>query len=198
MIRFNKFSQETPYLVFIENYKKAFSLKQENIEAICISSYSKKFDEVNSRFVNLKYINDKEFIFFSNYNSPKAEEFLSHKQVTALFFWNTINIQIRMKGVITKTPKEFNDKYFKQRSDKKNALAISSEQSQLTKSYEEVKRKYNKALHSENLNQCPEYWGGYSFIPNYFEFWEGNDSRINKREVYENHKGCWKNYLIQP
>ena len=67
MIRFNKFSQETPYLVFIENYKKAFSLKQENIEAICISSYSKKFDEVNSRFVNLKYINDKEFIFFSNH-----------------------------------------------------------------------------------------------------------------------------------
>ena len=105
MIKLLNNSNEKPYKIFIKKYEEAILLNQKNIEAICISSFSKNLNEVNSRFVNLKMLDNKKFIFFSNYNSPKSREFNEHNQITALFFWNSTNIQIRMKGFIEKHQK---------------------------------------------------------------------------------------------
>ena len=44
----------------------------------------------------------------------------------------------------------------------------------------------------------PEYWGGFSFTPYYFEFWEGHKSRVNKRCVYELKNKKWICYILQP
>ncbi|MDA8816479.1 pyridoxamine 5'-phosphate oxidase family protein [Gammaproteobacteria bacterium] len=173
-------------------------LNKKNIEAICISSYSSGNKEVNARYVNLKIIDGKEFIFFSNYNSPKSIDFNSHNQITALIYWNNINVQIRMKAKIKRTTDKFNQKYFFHRSKEKNALAISSNQSKPIDSYNQVKENYNRSLESDDLKKCPEYWGGYSFIPYYFEFWEGHESRINKREVFDKTDGIWKHSFLQP
>jgi pyridoxamine 5'-phosphate oxidase len=155
-------------------------------------------NEVDSRYVNLKFILNDEFIFFSNYNSSKAFSFNSHNQIAALLYWSSINVQIRMKAQIKKTSKEFNQKYFFDRSKEKNALAISSNQSKPIESYSQVKENYNKSLESDNLKKCPKYWGGYSFIPYYFEFWEGHESRINKREVFDKTDSIWKHSFLQP
>ena len=102
MIKFNNLSDEIPYLTFKSIYEDAFRARQKNIEAICISSYSPKTKEVNARFVNLKFINNREFIFFSNYRSPKSQEFRNHSQINGLIFWSSINIQIRIKAHIRK------------------------------------------------------------------------------------------------
>ena len=102
MIQFNNLKQEDPYLKLKQKYNEAINKNQKFIEAITISSFSKHRNEVNSRYVNLKFINNKEFIFFSNYNSPKANEFIEHDQITALFFWDSINVQIRIKAKIKK------------------------------------------------------------------------------------------------
>ena len=119
MINFKNISNEAPYKVFKDYYDDAQKNKQKNIEAICISSYSKNTNEVNARFVNLKFIQDKKFIFFSNYNSPKAQDFFDHNQITALIYWQNINVQIRMKALIEKTSPEVNQAYFKERDIKK-------------------------------------------------------------------------------
>ena len=198
MIQFNNLSQETPYKIFKERYYKAFDNDQKNIEAISISSFNTKLNEVDSRYVNLKFITNDEFIFFSNYDSPKAASFNSHNQITALVYWPSINVQIRMKAQIKKTSKELNQKYFFDRSKEKNALAISSNQSKLIDSYSQVKENYNRSLESDDLKKCPEHWGGYSFIPYYFEFWEGHKSRLNKREVFDKIDGIWKHSFLQP
>ena len=108
MITFDNLIQETPYLSK-DKYDEAFKAKQKNIEAISISSYSSKKQEVNSRYVNLKFVNNNEF---TNYKSPKSIEFDSHNQITALIYWCNTNIQIRMKAIITKTSKDFNQLYF--------------------------------------------------------------------------------------
>ena len=71
MIKFSNLSKETPYAKFKQKYNDALEANQKNIEAISISSYSKQLNEVNSRFVNLKFVDSKDFIFFSNYSSPK-------------------------------------------------------------------------------------------------------------------------------
>ena len=198
MIKFNNLNQEIPYQLLKEKYDEAVDAGQKGIEAISISSYSKLVNEVDSRYVNLKFISNDEFIFFSNYQSPKAAAFNSHNQVAALIYWSSINVQIRMKAYIKKTSKEFNQKYFFNRSKEKNALAISSNQSKKIDSYSEVIENFNRSLESNDLKKCPEYWGGYSFIPYYFEFWEGHESRLNKREVFEKINGVWKQSFLQP
>ena len=58
MIRFNSLNQGEPYLTFKQKYCMALDLGQKNIEAIAISSYNIKQNEVDSRFVNLKFIDD--------------------------------------------------------------------------------------------------------------------------------------------
>ena len=198
MIQFNNLSQETPYLIFKDKYNASVSSNQSQIEAISIASYSMEEKEVHSRFVNLKFVNDREFIFFSNYNSLKSQDFISHSQITALIYWNSINTQIRIKAKIEQTSRDFNSEYFAQRGREKNALAISSDQSSRIASYNDVHINYDKSLKAKNLKECPEYWGGYSFTPYYFEFWEGHESRLNKRDVYEKNGDNWHHFLLQP
>jgi pyridoxamine 5'-phosphate oxidase len=198
MIKFNNLYQEMPYLLFKEKYDEALSAGQKFIEAISISSYNIEGNEVDSRYVNLKFITYDEFIFFSNYKSPKAVSFKSHNQIAALVYWPNINVQIRIKAKIKKTSNEYNQKYFFDRSEEKNALAISSNQSKPIDSYNQVKQNYNKSLKNDDLKKCPDFWGGYSFTPYYFEFWEGHESRLNKREAYEKSDNSWKHITLQP
>ena len=84
------------------------------------------------------------------------------------------------------------------RDKKKNALAISSSQSNKIESYEQVELNYQKTLDNDKLTDCPDYWGGFSFIPYYFEFWQGHQSRLNKRKIYELQDNKWENFFLEP
>lgn len=198
MIDLQNISSEIPYNIFKERYTHALHAGQKNIEAISIAAYNKTKNEVDSRFVNLKIIDGKQFIFFSNYDSPKSVAFKSHNQISATFFWSSINCQIRMKARINQTSHEFNMEYFKKRSTDKNALAISSNQSKVISSYEDIIKKYDNVKAREDLLICPSYWGGFTFTPYLFEFWEGHESRINKRELFEDIDGSWKASVLEP
>ena len=198
MIEFNNSNQAIPYQFLQEKYDEALNAGQRGIEAISISSYNKEISEVDSRYVNLKSITNNEFIFFSNYDSPKASAFNSHDQIAALVYWPSINVQIRMKAKIKRKTDEYSQNYFFNRSEEKNALAISSSQSKPINSYSQVKENYNKSLKNDDLKKCPEFWGGYSFTPYYFEFWEGHESRLNKREAYEKSDDSWNHLILQP
>tara|TARA_B100001093_G_scaffold520517_1_gene617453 strand:- start:9183 stop:9779 length:597 start_codon:yes stop_codon:yes gene_type:complete len=198
MIEFINLSGEEPYALFKKNYHKAKNAGQKNIEAIVISSFNKEIKEVDSRFVNIKIIDNQKFIFFSNYNSPKAIAFNSFDQISALFYWSSINTQIRMKAIINKTTKNFNNEYFEKRNKEKNALAISSDQSKSSTSYNEIVSKYENIKKTKNLLKCPDYWGGFSFIPYYFEFWEGHKSRVNKRLIFDKTDLDWKRSFLEP
>jgi len=198
MIKFVDICESEPYQLLKKLYEKAQKKNQKNIEAFVVSSFSRKRDEVFSRYLNLKSVQKKEFIFFTNYLSPKAKQFREHNQISCLIFWNQINAQIRLQGKVKKIPHSYNKKYFKQRDPYKNALAISSRQSKKVSEYNAVVKNYEKIFHQEDLTECPDYWGGYAFTPYYFEFWEGHSSRINKREVYELKNDSWTHFYIQP
>ena len=107
MIEFINLSKDKPYQVFKKSYNEAFDKKQSAIEAISISSYNPKSNEVESRFVNLKYIVSNEWIFFSNYDSAKSRSFKLHPQISAILYWKKTNTQVRMKAKIYKTSEEF-------------------------------------------------------------------------------------------
>ena len=198
MIEFKNLNKEMPYQLLKIKYDEASNAGQKSIEAISISSYNTLKHEVDSRYVNLKLIENDEFIFFSNYNSPKAASFNAHSQISALLFWPTINVQIRMKAKIKQTSKEFNQKYFFDRSKEKNALAISSKQSNRIGSFEQVKENYNNVLINYDLKKCPKYWGGFSFVPYEIEFWQGNEFRLNNRNLYIKEESTWKHFILEP
>ena len=103
-----------------------------------------------------------------------------------------------MKAIIKKTDANFNNAYFRNRSTDKNALAISSSQSEQIESYENILSNYQRSLKFDDLKICPKYWGGYSFKPYYFEFWEGHESRINKRESFTLKDNQWSSCFLQP
>tara|TARA_B100000287_G_scaffold428390_1_gene479704 strand:- start:1216 stop:1815 length:600 start_codon:yes stop_codon:yes gene_type:complete len=199
MIKFHNLNSAEPYTYFRDLYIQALENDQKNIEAISISSYDHQKNEVEARYVNLKYIIDNEWIFFSNYNSPKAHQFESHSQVSILIYWATINAQIRMKANIFKTSSKFSDDHFQGRSKEKNALVISSNQSEVIESFDEVKQRFDDTLKSITPNTArPDSWGGYSFIPYYFEFWQGHENRLNKRHVFDHRNNKWDERLLQP
>ena len=199
MINIDKMIISEPYNIFRKYYEEAKNKEQKIIEAISISSYDKKNKIVDSRFVNLKYVINDEWIFFSNYNSPKSKQFKSHDQISAVIYWNSINVQIRMKAKIQKTNSEFSNEHFQSRDMTKNLLAILSRQSEPMSSYDDFLKNYEKdlSLKFENVTR-PEYWGGFSFSPYYFEFWEGHNSRVNKRKFYELKNQEWKSGFLQP
>ena len=198
-IEISKASQEKPYLLLKEHYENALKKNQKFIEAISISSFNKDLNEVQSRIVNLKYIINDEWIFFSNYLSPKSKSFETHNQISAILYWDSINTQIRIKAYIKKTSSTFSNKHFLSRTNEKNAIAISSNQSEQISSYDDVINNYKSVLKDYNKEiKRPEYWGGFSFKPYYFEFWQGHGYRINKREVFTLEENKWKNFYIQP
>ena len=129
MIEFRTPSKQKPHILFREAYNKAMSANQNSVEAIVISSYSKELDMPDSRYVNLKIVDKENYIFFSNYESQKSAQFQSNNTISALIYWNNIDMQIRMKAIVSKTSKEFNNFILQKRSKRKNALAISSKQS---------------------------------------------------------------------
>jgi len=199
MIKFINPNSEKPYSLFLDLYNQALANNQKGIEAISVSSYNQQMNEVEARYVNLKYIADNEWIFFSNYHSPKANQFESHSQVSILIYWASINTQIRMKAKIFKTSAEFSNEHFQGRTKEKNALAISSNQSKVIGSFEEVAKNFYETLESMTSETVrPDFWGGYSFVPYYFEFWQGHENRLNKRHVFELQEKEWVERLLQP
>lgn len=194
----NKTKGCAPYELFQKYYLLAEENNQPLTEAISISSYCKKNEIVSSRFVNIKYIKDEEWTFFSNYQSKKSIDFDTHKQIAGLFFWHKINVQIRLYADIKKSDDDLSNKHFVNRSPRKNALSICSNQSQVLENSNTLIEKYEYTLNHKNLKERPDFWGGYTFKPYYFEFWEGNNDRLNKRVAFKKNKNSWNKNLLWP
>jgi len=199
MIFFYNIDKNHPFSLLYDKYLEASKRNQTSIEAMVLATLDLENMLPNSRFVNAKYITNEEIIFFSNYQGTKSREIENTNNVSVIFYWDTIKVQIRIRGRIIKSKKEVSDKHFFERSDDKNAIAISSNQSSVIDSYSYVVKKYEEVLNdNSSIRQRPSYWGGYSIKPYYFEFWEGQDSRVNKRKVYELKNKKWESYYLEP
>lgn len=196
MIKFNLKNDIEPYNIFLANYKLAEAASQLNIEAACLSTCSNT-KVPHSRFINIKYINDDEFIFFSNYQSSKAKDIEFNNNVSLNFLWNSINVQIRIQGIALKLDKNRSDEHWNLRESKKNILAVSSNQSSQISSYIKIKDRYNEFAKHDSLER-PSYWGGYVIVPSYFEIWKGHKSRINKREAFRLSNNDWISFYLEP
>ena len=197
MIKFDS-NSEKPIKEIEKLYETAIKFGQHNPEAFVVST--SMYDKPSARFVNIKQIDDNQFIFFSNYESRKAKEIEKNNNVAGIFYWSSINCQIRIEGKIIKLNPEQSDLHFSKRSYEKNIAAISSNQSKVINSYEQVKKTYEDNLQkflNKNISR-PKNWGGYSLCPSIIEIWIGKENRLNHRKRYTLEEANWKLEILEP
>ncbi|HIF49721.1 MAG TPA: pyridoxamine 5'-phosphate oxidase [Cytophagales bacterium] len=176
--------------------------KKENIiepNAMILSTISKN-NLLNSRTVLLKNITDKGLVFFTNYESIKANDIMHNNNVSVVFLWKKIERQVIIKGKAVKITKRDSKKYFDSRPEKSKIAAWASKQSkELHNSSDLLKRFKNFENKFKNkLIPYPDFWGGYIIHPNSIEFWQGRSSRMHDRILYEKEKNKWNINRLYP
>lgn len=172
-----------PYLLFGQWFHQA--VKQHAFEAnACILSTTHNH-RPSSRVVLLKEFSEKGFVFFTNYESRKANDLENNAFASMLFFWPDLQRQIRLEGVVGRISREESNAYFSSRPLESQVNAIVSPQSRSIPSKEWLIEQRDRFLNEGVKPQRPDNWGGYVLMPDYVEFWQGGQHRLHDRIVYE-------------
>ncbi len=147
----------------------------------------------DSRIVLLKDFGLNGFTFFTNYNSNKGKSIAKNPAVGLHFFWPELERQIRISGFAEKTSNEISDNYFNSRPVLSQIAAIVSNQSSKIKSREILQNSFvsEKEKLGDDKIKRPENWGGFLVKPVKFEFWQGRESRLHDRILFEKAEENW-------
>lgn len=154
----------------------------------------------SSRMVLLKEVDEKGFVFFTNYNSRKAQELEANPFAALLFHWNMLQRQVRIEGRIERISEQESADYFHSRGRGSQIGAWASHQSDVLKSREtlvERVKMYEKKFKDQTI-PLPEFWGGYRVIPERIEFWQGKADRLHDRFIYQPSDGKWDITRLNP
>lgn len=147
----------------------------------------------DSRIVLLKDFNENGMTFFTNYNSNKGMSIEKNPAVGLHFFWPELERQIRISGFAIKTSDEVSDHYFYSRPVLSQIAAVISNQSRKIPSREFLLERFEsfKNNSSGEIIKRPKNWGGFLVTPVKFEFWQGRESRLHDRILYEKENNNW-------
>lgn len=136
----------------------------------------------NSRMVLLKEIEDGAFVFYTNYESAKAQELDAAGKAAFVMHWKSLRRQIRVRGTITREDGPQADEYYKSRSLKSRLGAWASKQSQPLDSRGTLMAEVAKVTAMKGPNpERPPFWGGYRLVPVEIEFWADGAFRLHDR-----------------
>jgi pyridoxamine 5'-phosphate oxidase len=142
--------------------------------------------EVSARVCLLKSFDHRGFVFYTNYCSRKGKQIHDNPRASLVFWWHSIERQVRIEGAVVKTTEDESDEYFATRPRGSQLGAWASEQSRvlagrgaLDARFEELSTTYRDVVIPR-----PPHWGGYRVIPLLFEFWQGRADRLHDRFWY--------------
>lgn len=158
-------------------------------------------DRPAARIVLLKEIDDRGFVFYTNYQSRKGSDLTTHPFAALVLFWEPLHRQVRIEGEVEKVTPEESDVYFASRPRGSQLGAIASPQSQPIATRAELEERVAAA--SRALGDLPParpaHWGGYRVVPDRIELWQGQPSRLHDRVLYtRNAAGGWTLARLAP
>lgn len=154
-----------------------------------------------ARIVLLKGVDERGFVFYTNYESQKGQQLVANPYAALVFLWDKLERQIRIEGKVVKLDIEESEEYFHSRPKASQLGAWASNQSQVIPSREVLEQRLEglKTEYQDKTVPIPEHWGGFRVIPNRIEFWQGRPSRLHDRLNYDlQDDGSWKVARLSP
>ncbi|MBV6304763.1 pyridoxamine 5'-phosphate oxidase [Candidimonas humi] len=153
----------------------------------------------SARIVLLKGYDERGFAFYTNYQSRKGTELAGNPYASLLFFWPSLERQVRIEGRVSKVSAEESTAYYDSRPLGSRIGAWASPQSQpISRDELEARtREFTQSLGEHPPR--PEHWGGYRLEPERVEFWQGRPSRLHDRLVFRRDEGQqWASVRLAP
>jgi pyridoxamine 5'-phosphate oxidase len=155
----------------------------------------------STRVVLLKGLDERGFVFFTNYESRKARELAVNHYAALNFFWVELERQVCVTGSVTQVPREEAEAYFKTRPRGSRLGAWASKQSVTVPSREVLEarlQELEKKYPGEEI-PLPPFWGGYVLTPREIDFWQGRPNRLHDRFRYSKQSdGRWLVERLSP
>jgi pyridoxamine 5'-phosphate oxidase len=138
------------------------------------------------RMVLLRGFDERGFVFFTNYQSRKAQELANNPQAALVFYWPELDRQVRIEGIVQRISAEDSDTYFHSRERGSRLSAWASPQSEVIASREALESRVEElaAKYRDSEVPRPPHWGGYRLVAAAMEFWQGQPNRLHDRLRY--------------
>lgn len=154
----------------------------------------------SARIVLLKEVDERGFVFYTNYESRKARELDANPRAALVFFWPPLDRQVRIEGTVTRVSRGESSGYFRTRPRGAQIGAWASRQSAVVPGREVLEARVAQ-LEREYAGKevpCPPFWGGFLLAPERFEFWLGRPNRLHDRFEYARTDAGWDIARLSP
>jgi pyridoxamine 5'-phosphate oxidase len=154
-----------------------------------------------ARMVLLKGLDEKGFVFYTNYDSAKGKQLTETDSAALVFWWAGLERQVRVEGTVEKVSSTESDAYFQSRPKASQLGAWASPQSQVIENRDVLEQRLAQLEEKYATEKVPRppHWGGFRVIPTAIEFWQGRPSRLHDRIRYEfDERGDWFYQRLAP
>ena len=154
----------------------------------------------SARIVLLKGVDERGFVFYTDYRSRKGHELAANPRAALVFHWMELERQVRVSGSVERVSRAESERYFVSRPRGSRIGAWTSHQSQVIASRGELEAREAAvaARYADGEVPLPPHWGGFRVAPAEVEFWQGRPSRLHDRLRYVGGDHGWRIERLSP